>query len=227
MKKIISSIALAIALSGTVAAQTTTAKASTEGKASTMTPSQVIDKYFAALGGKAKMEAVKSLTLENTINAQGMEINSVTKKMGNKFRSTQSVMGQEMVQVFDGEKGYMNQMGTKTDFGAEQVAEMKKGLVMDALAYDATKFSSVTTEKIDGKDYNVLTSDKGKFYFDAGTGLLYKVTTPQGEAITKSYLTVDGLKFPEVMEATGMGQNVTIKTTKVTLNSGVTADDFK
>jgi hypothetical protein len=136
-------------------------------------------------------------------------------------------MGQEMVQVFDGEKGYMNQMGTKTEFPATQAAEMKKGLTMDALAYTPATFKTVTEEQIDGKNYNVLTSDKGKFYFDATTGLLYKVSTPQGDAVTKSYITVDGLKFPEVMEAEGGGQQVTIKTTKVTLNSGVTAEDFK
>ncbi len=45
--------------------------------------------------------------------------------MGNKFKSVQSVMGQEMTQVFDGEKGYMNQMGTKTDIPANQIEELK------------------------------------------------------------------------------------------------------
>ena len=83
------------------------------------------------------------------------------------------------------------------------------------------------TEKIDGKDYNVLSSDKGKHFFDASTGLLYKSTADEGNATVKSYMTVDGMKFPSEIEAEGNGQKVTIKTTKVTINSGVSDADFK
>ncbi|MCY0979056.1 hypothetical protein PGH12_08720 [Chryseobacterium wangxinyae] len=228
MKKIIVPFFCAMMFSTSAVAQkTSTATVKSTASTSQITPKQVIDNYLTALGGKAKLEAVKSTIIENTINAQGMEINSTTKKMGNKFKSVQSVMGQEMTQVFDGEKGYMNQMGTKTDFPANQIADLKNSKTIDALGYDASKFQTVTVEKIDGKDYNVLSSDKGKFYFDAATGLLYKAGTGQGDAIMKSYITVDGIKFPELIEAEGAGQKVTIKTNKVTLNSGVSDADFK
>ncbi len=228
MKKIIVPFFCAVMFSTSAVAQkTSTATVKSTASTSQITPKQVIDNYLTALGGKAKLEAVKSTIIENTINAQGMEINSTTKKMGNKFKSVQSVMGQEMTQVFDGEKGYMNQMGTKTDFPANQIADLKNSKTIDALGYDASKFQTVTVEKIDGKDYNVLSSDKGKFYFDAATGLLYKAGTGQGDAIMKSYITVDGIKFPELIEAEGAGQKVTIKTNKVTLNSGVSDADFK
>ena len=56
-----------------------------------------------------------------------------TKKLGNKFKSVQSFMGKEMVQLFDGEKGYFDQMGTKTDIPADKIAELKKGKPMDAM----------------------------------------------------------------------------------------------
>ncbi|MCY0968662.1 hypothetical protein [Chryseobacterium wangxinyae] len=228
MKKIIVPFFCAMMFSTSAVAQkTSTATVKSTASTSQITPKQVIDNYLTALGGKAKLEAVKSTIIENTINAQGMEINSTTKKMGNKFKSVQSVMGQEMTQVFDGEKGYMNQMGTKTDFPANQIADLKNSKTIDALGYDASKFQTVTVEKIDGKDYNVLSSDKGKFYFDAATGLLFKAGTGQGDAIMKSYITVDGIKFPELIEAEGAGQKVTIKTNKVTLNSGVSDADFK
>ncbi len=91
--------------SSAVAQKTSTATVKSTASTSQITPKQVIDNYLTALGGKAKLEAVKSTIIENTINAQGMEINSTTKKMGNKFKSVQSVMGQEMTQVFDGEPG--------------------------------------------------------------------------------------------------------------------------
>lgn len=226
MKKILSAVAFAIALSGTVSAQNT-ATAKKENKAASVTAAQVIDKYFTALGGKAKLEAVKTLTIENSISVQGMEIVSVSKKMGNKFKSSQNVMGQEMVQVFDGEKGYVTQMGNRTEFPAEQINEMKKGLTMEALAYTPGNFKPVTTEQADNKTYYVLESEKGKFYFDAATGLLSKANTAQGEANIKSYMTVDGIKFPELIEANGGGQQVSIKTTKVVLNAPMTAEDFK
>nr|WP_314494916.1 hypothetical protein [uncultured Chryseobacterium sp.] len=228
MKKIILPLFCAVLFSTSAIAQkTVTAPVKAEVSNSKITPQQVVDNYLTALGGKAKLEAVKSTVIENTITAQGMDINSTTKKMGNKFKSVQSVMGQEMTQVFDGEKGYMNQMGNKTDIPANQIEELKKSKTIDALGYDASKFQTVTVEKIDNKDYNVLSSDKGKFYFDAATGLLYKAGTGQGDAIMKSYMTVDGIKFPELIEAEGGGQKVTIKTNKVTLNSGVSEADFK
>lgn len=227
MKKLIVPVFCALLFSASAAAQQTKSAAKTEAVKSKLTPQQVVDNYLNALGGKAKLEAVKSTLIDNTITAQGMEINSVTKKMGNKFKSVQSVMGQEMTQVFDGEKGYMNQMGTKTDIPANQIEELKKSKTIDALGYDASKFQSVTVEKLDGKEYNVLSSDKGTFYFDAATGLLYKAGTAQGDAIMKSYMTVDGIKFPGLIEAEGAGQKVTIKTNKITLNTGVSDADFK
>ncbi|MBW8524374.1 hypothetical protein K0U91_09875 [Chryseobacterium chendengshani] len=228
MKKIIIPFFCAVLFSTSAVAQkTSTATVKSAASTSQLTSKQVIDNYITALGGKAKLEAVNSTIIENVISAQGMEISSTTKKMGNKFKSVQSVMGQEMTQVFDGEKGYSNQMGTKTEFPADKLPELKKSKTIDALGYDAASFQTVNIEKIDGKDYNVLSSDKGKFYFDAATGLLYKATSAQGDAIMKSYMTVDGIKFPELIEAEGGGQKATIKTTKVTLNSGVSEADFK
>lgn len=228
MKKIIIPFFCAVLFSTSVVAQTAnTATAKTEAVKSKLTPKEVIDNYLKAMGGKEKLESVKSAVLDNTLSVQGMEVSMVTKKMGNKFKSEQSVMGQKMVQFFDGEKGYFEQMGQKQDIPADKIAELKKAQVIDALAYNAANYSSVTVEKLDGKDYNVLNSDKGKFYFDASTGLLYKTIGKEGTATVKSYLTVDGIKFPQEIQAEGNGQNIVIRTTKVTINSGVSDADFK
>jgi hypothetical protein len=56
---------------------------------------------------------------------------------------------------------------------------------------------------------------------------LYKSETKEGNAIIKNYITVDGIKFAEQIDAEGNGQQVKIITTKVTLNSGVSDADFK
>ena len=228
MKKIIIPFFCAVLFSvPAVAQKKDAASVKTEAAKSNLTHKQVIDNYFKVLGGKDKLDAVKSVITDNVISAQGMEITMTTKKLGNKFKSVQSLMGQQMVQLFDGEKGYFDQMGTKTDIPADKIAEFKKGRPVDALAFEAATFQNVTVEKLDGKDYNVLTSDKGKFYFDASTGLLYKSIAGEGNVTMKSYMTVDGLQFPAEIEAEGAGQKVNIKTTKIVINSGVTDADFK
>lgn len=227
MKKIIIPVLCAALFASPVAAQTTTDTAKTEAVKSKLTPKEVIDNYLKALGGKDKLESIKTMLIENTLSVQGMDIMMRTKKMGNKFKSEQSVMGQKMVQLFDGEKGYFEQGGQKMDIPADKVADLKKSKVIDALSYDPATFSTVTAENIDGKDYNILTSEKGKLYFNASTGLLYKSSAAEGTAIVKSYMTVDGIKFPQEIEAEGNGQKVIIKTTKISLNSDVSDVDFK
>ena len=230
MKKIIIPFFCAVLFAAPMAAQqTTAAPAKTEAVKSKLSSKEVIDNYLKALGGKDKLQAVKTTVIENTLTVPGLpaEVTMMTKKMGNKFKSEQSVMGQKMVQSFDGEKGYFDQMGTKNPIPADKIAELKKSMVIDALAYDPANYTNVTVEKLDGKEYNVLSSDKGKFYFDASTGLLYKSSAAEGSALVKSYMTVDGIKFPQEIDAEGNGQKVTIKTVKVTMNSGVTDADFK
>ncbi|MBV8328551.1 hypothetical protein [Chryseobacterium sp.] len=199
----------------------------TEAVQSKLTPKEVIDNYFKALGGKDKLEAVKTSITDNTLSVQGMEITMTTKKLGNKFKSVQSLMGKQMIQLFDGEKGYFDQMGNKTEIPADKVVELKKGKPVEALAFDSVPFQNATVEKLDGKDYNVLSSEKGKFYFDIATGLLYKTVSGDGNIIVKSYMTVDGIKFPAEVDAEGGGQKINIKTTKMSINSGVTEADFK
>lgn len=227
MKKIIVPFFCAVLFSTTAVAQKTAATTVvSSGKAtSKLSPQQVLDNYIKALGGKDKLESVKSFMTEDVISAQGMEIPSITKKMGNRFKSVQSIMGREIVSMFDGEKGYSTQTGSKVDFPADRIAELKKGRTIDALGFEASKYMSVV-EPLDGKDYNVLVSESGKLYFDMVTGLLYKAGNSQGGGVMKSYMTVDGIKFPELIEAEGGGQKVSIRTTKVTLNSGVTEADF-
>ncbi|SFN13922.1 hypothetical protein SAMN05421594_1298 [Chryseobacterium oleae] len=228
MKKIIIPFFCAVLFSVPAAAQqTSAAPAKTEVVKSKLTPKEIVDNYFKALGGKAKLEAVKSTVIDNSLSVQGMDITMSTTKMGNKFKSVQTAMGQTISQVFDGEKGYIDRAGQKTDFPAENIAELKKGTTVEALGFNAANFQTATVEKLDTKDYNVLSSDKGKFYFDAATGLLYKSTVGQGNVIVKNYTTVEGLKFPSEVDIDGNGQKVTIKTTKVVLNAPVSDADFK
>jgi len=194
---------------------------------SAQTAKQVIDNYVTALGGKQKLEAVKTLSMKNAISVMGMEMEGKTVKKDNKFKSTQTMMGQEMSQVFDGEKGFANQMGQKMDFPADQVAKLKDAKIMDALGMNPEKMKTVEKKQIDGKDYIVLSSDDSKYYFDAKTNLLWKTEGDKGTMIISKYADVEGIKFVEEMSIDAAGQQVTVKNSDIKINQPVSDDEFK
>jgi len=212
MKKLILTFALSVATVANLSAQTA---------------KQVIDNYVTALGGKQKLESVKTLSMKNTISVMGMEMEGKTVKKDNKFKSTQSMMGQEMSQVFDGEKGFANQMGQKIDFPADQVAKLKDAKLMDALGMNPEKMKTVEKKQIDGKDYIVLSSDDSKYYFDAKTNLLWKTEGDKGTMIISKYADIDGIKFVEEMSIDAAGQQVSVKNSDVKINQPVSDDEFK
>jgi len=194
---------------------------------SAQTAKQVIDNYVTALGGKQKLESVKTLSMKNSISVMGMEMEGKTVKKDNKFKSTQTMMGQEMSQVFDGEKGFANQMGQKMDFPADQVAKLKDTKIMDALGMNPEKMKTVEKKQIDGKDYIVLSSDDSKYYFDAKTNLLWKTEGDKGTMIINKYADVDGIKFVEEMSIDAAGQQVTVKNSDIKINQPISDDEFK
>lgn len=212
MKKLILTFALSVATVANISAQTA---------------KQVIDNYITALGGKQKLESVKTLSMKNTISVMGMEMEGKTVKKDNKFKSSQTMMGQEMVQVFDGEKGFANQMGQKVDFPADQVAKLKDAKIMEALGMNPDKMKTVEKKQVDGKDYIVLSSDDSKYYFDAKTNLLSKTEGDKGTMTISKYIDVDGIKFVEEMSIDAAGQQVSVKNSDIKVNQPVSDDEFK
>lgn len=95
------------------------------------TADEVIDKHIAALGGADKIAAVKTMEQEQTMSVQGMDI--VAKAayvVGKSVRSDVSVMGQQITNVVDGDKGWtINPMmggTTPKDLTAEEM-KLAKG----------------------------------------------------------------------------------------------------
>lgn len=215
MKKLIVSFALSLLFATNVMAQ------------NVPTAKQIIDNYITALGGKQKLESVKTLSMKNNISVMGMDMEGKTVKKDNKFKSTQSMMGQEMVQMFDGEKGYANQMGQKIDFPADQVAKLKTSKIIEALGMDPAKIKTVEKNQIDGKDYYVLSSDDSKSYFDVKTGLLSETENEKGNMSITKYADVEGIKFVEEMTLNAGGQEIKIKNSDIKINQPVSDDEFK
>lgn len=195
---------------------------------SNVTAKQVIDNYIKALGGKEKLEKVKSLTMESLTKMMGMEIKGTAKKMyPNKFRQEQDMMGQKMIQVFDGENGYIEQAGNKMPFPPQAIENLKKNHIIEAFAIEAEKVTEVQESEMNGKKYYVLIKEGKKSYFDKNTGLMYKSTSPQGEMTVLEYATVDGIKFVSKMNTKAQGQDILIEFSNIVINKGVSADDFK
>lgn len=212
MKKLILTVAFSVVTAATFSAQTA---------------QQVIDNYVTALGGKQKLESVKTLSMKNTISVMGMDMEGKTLKKDNKFKSSQTMMGQEMFQVFDGEKGYASQMGQKVDFPADQVAKLKDAKLMDALGMNASKIKTVEKKQEDGKDFIVLSSDDTKYYFDAKTGLLSKTEGDKGTMTINKYVSVDGIQFVEEMTIDAAGQQIQVKNYDIKVNQPISDDEFK
>ena len=194
-----------------------------------VTSQQVIDNYIAALGGKAKLEAVKTVKTLSTMKVMGMEMEAVTSEMApNKSKAVQKFMGQEMVQLFDGEKGYVMQGGQKMDLPAPAIEEAKKKRLFDALSYNAADYKTVEKVTEDGKELYLLTGGSKKLYFDAKTNLLVKSTSAdKGDITIVDYMEVDGIKFPKNVKVSAMGQNIEMINNQVIINKEVSAEDFK
>lgn len=137
------------------------------------------------------------------------------------------MMGQEMVQLFDGEKGYANQMGQKVDFPADQVAKLKTSKIIEALGMDPAKIKTVEKKQADGKDFYVLSSDDTKSYFDVKTGLLEKSESEKGVMSITKYADVEGIKFVEEMTINAGGQEIKIKNSDIKINQPISDDEFK
>ena len=154
-------------------------------------------------------------------------------------------MGSVFKQAFNGETGYMAQMGNKQPMPAEALdkAKAKKGLFDEInLMNDSTKKLSLKgIETVDGADaYVLVIEDKdgetSKNYYDATSGLKIKsVSTakgPGGKEITQErtfgdYKTVDGIKFPHVNSVPMAGQNIELKVTGIKVNEPLTDADFE
>ena len=193
-----------------------------------VTAQQVIDNYAAALGGKSKLEAVKTVKTLSTIKVMGMEMEATTLEMApNKSKAVQKIMGQEMVQVFDGEKGYMMQAGQRMDLPAPAIEEAKKKRLFEVLSYNVADFKTVEKVTEEGKELYLLAGAGKKLYFDTKTNLLVKSTSDKGDMVILDYMEVDGIKFPKNLKLAMMGQNMEVTNNQVIVNKEVSAEDFK
>ncbi len=204
-----------------------------------VTKETVFNNFINAVGGD-KIKEVTSVhnTAEATI--QGMVLTMDSKAMApNKQSVIVSGMGMTLSKmIFDGEKGYSEQQGVKTELAGKELEKMlnstfpfpEVGYITDE------KVSLEKIEPIDGSDaYVVKIGDDVTVYYNVATGLKLKQVTELeagGQKMTQTmdfsdYKEVDGVKFPHSYKMTVGPQQFEFITKDIKLNNGVSESDFQ
>ena len=202
-----------------------------------MTATDVVNKYFEAIGGKEKAMAVKTTMMVSNATIQGTPLVMTTKASApNKTLMTISVMGNTMQKVvFDGEKGYQEAQGRKTDMKPEDITEGKEAnAIFNDLNYTSGKL--IRIEPIDGKNTIVLKIGDEEIFYDMTSGLKVKsvktVKTPDGKEVKVpttygDYKAVEGIMFPHSIEIKSGPMNLNFKIVEIKINEGVEDKDFE
>ena len=205
-----------------------------------ITVKDIFDKHIESIGGVEKLNSVKSITITAAVTIPGAPFkpNAIIKeKFPNKSSMEMSVpnMGTLMTQKFNGEDGYIEQMGQKIPYEDDQKTEQKekKGL-FEEIYLDDSVAQIVSLSPVDGKDiYKVQIKENSFRFYEADTGLLImteETTVAMGneiKTITKfsDYKEVDGVKYAFKREIITGPQTIVIEADQVILNEDI-ADDF-
>lgn len=201
-----------------------------------VTATTVVNKYYDAIGGKAKVASVNSLATTANAKVQGMLLNLETKvAKPNKSSVVVSMMGNVMQKIkFNGTSGYQEAQGRKMEMKGEMLNAMKKATApfVDE-AYKAGKLERI--EAVNGKPAYVIKLDKKEIFYDQASGLKIKevetVKGPQGEmqspTIYSDYKEVNGIKFPHKMAKKMGPMNMEFIVKEIKINSGVSNSDFQ
>ena len=143
----------------------------------------VINKYLAAIGGRASVEKLQSLSMTGVVtNRAGQTAGFTIEEKQNKYREARQTRPDADVRGYDGAHGW-EQTGAKTadlaGFPLDQTLRLND--VGNAL-HMSEKYTNLQTSghpmPINGKDTTVVTGRAGvateQFYFDSASGLLVR-----------------------------------------------------
>jgi outer membrane lipoprotein-sorting protein len=205
------------------------------------TVDQVLDKYVAALGGKAAIQKVKSRISTGTFELpEGGLKGTITfySKAPNKRRYSLDAPGVGLIeQCFDGATGWANSPEGVRDLSATEIAQERISADFYAPLNIRKTFSGLTMkgmEKVGERDTFVLegkesTGGPRVMYFDAATGLLIRVTvvreSDEGQVTVDNFLEdyreVDGVKIPHLLTQVQPQYRIITQVTEVKSNAPV------
>jgi hypothetical protein len=211
------------------------------------TVDEIVDKHVTALGGADKLKGVNTLVIERTLSVQSMEIpNKTTIVVGKALRTESSVMGNSMIQVVEGNAGWMIRpammggTGDPEDMPAQMVKQQigqldpfgplvnykEKGNTIELLGKEKVEKEEAFRLKITTKDGQIIEE-----FISTNTYMLVKLkaTTDgqEGEISFSDYKEVDGIKFANTMDMTSQMGALSFITNKVSVNGKVDETIFK
>lgn len=199
----------------------------------------VLDNFIKAIGGKEKVNAVKSLIKKSEASMQGMKLNMTSILRSPNNQTILVGMGGNIMQknVFDGEKGYEEARGQKKVLEGDDLTEAKNSVAPFEELGIVKNGELVGIENINGSDAYVVKTGKGsKTFFDVKSGLKIQTSKtqkgPGGKEMTQvfefsDYKEVNGIKFPHMMKMAMGPMTLEFKTTEIKINEGVTDADFE
>lgn len=174
-------------------------------------PETIIANYIKAVGGEAKVKAIKnaSLTAEANFQGQVIEIKTIADSENSRMMQSTAVGGNVMQKTFlvDGQ-GQMVMMGQVQELPSETAAMLKpQTYVFPEQFYTEMGFTLefLGTEEVDGQQTNKLgiTAPNGMLtneFYSVESGLKIKTSSAAtGEIVYSDYQEVDGVKFPMML----------------------------
>jgi predicted Zn-dependent peptidase len=211
-----------------------------------ITANDLIEKYLTAIGGRDKLDAVQTIDQTYSMDLMGMAINARIVQQNGKFYMSMTAPGMNLMkQVFDGEKGMMEQMGAgKTMLEGKDLEAIKEQSILFAERYYATDDYNVELkgiEDVDGKPaYKLLVTKpsgaKSTEFYDKETFLKLKevqTAEAQGQSVSTTYeygdyKVVDGLTIPHTLTVSGpMPTPMIMKAVTIKINNEVDPMLFK
>lgn len=204
---------------------------------------EIVKKYTAAnkLDNVANLKTIK---ITANMSLMGMEMPMVMwMKNPNKIKTVTSVNGQDMIQVFDGEKGYVvNPMAGSTDpveMTPEQVNQTLRSSMFQNTMANYLKNGQLVLkgeENVNDKPaYKLQATIEGgtviDLFIDKSTSFLVKTaTTASGmtmESFPTDYTETNGVMIPMKTSTSAQGMDIIINFTKVEVDVPMEDSLFK
>jgi outer membrane lipoprotein-sorting protein len=208
---------------------------------------EVLAKHFKAVG-QDKLNSVESFYIKASVSQMGMEMPMEMKiKKPGKFIIKFKVQGQEMIQAYDGEKGWMiipMMSPDPQELAGDQLDQAREQVDLQGELYNYKEKGSTVDlggkVNVDGKDcfrIKLTTKDENvkDYFIDGDSYLVTKVkskVSAQGQTIDieqmmGDYKTIDGITMAMKIETKSPMGTATIKMEDVRFNEKFDDDIFK
>ena len=203
----------------------------------------IIEKYLKVIGGKNILNSVKTLTYKGKINTKGQQLSLIIKKMHPNKELKEFLNAQAVVitkQVFDGNTGYVSQIGKKTPMRKGDIILAKTNTsIFKELNVDHSKITLISLTTIKGKEaYKLKIESNGAAefrFYDTKSGYLLRTETTKKEEGKELIISTDysnytptsGIQFPFSIITKDGSETFGMLINKVIVNEGVTGVDFK